>query len=127
MKGTLYLGTIRDFKALNDKAIKCFSITLSKRFDNYMDNLRGLNPSSDLLNWHMNNKDRLNFNDGYYERYFNQVKNSKQAQEDIKTITTMLDRGDNVALICFCADPFSCHRGILGKWFERKGYNVSFK
>lgn len=127
MKGRLYLGSIREFKILNERDVKCYSITLSNKFDKYMDCLKGLAPSSDLYFWHMKHKDRADFNEGYYEKYFMQVRNSKEAQGDIKTITDLLDSGENVALICFCPDPNRCHRGIIGKWFEKKGYSVDFR
>ena len=127
MKGKLYLGNIRNFKSLSEQGVKCFSITISKRFDGYMDSLKGLAPSSSLYNWHMANKDRENFNDGYYERYFSQVKNSKEAQEDINKVINLLNSGSDVGLICFCNTTDKCHRGIIGKWMEKKGYEVDFK
>lgn len=127
MKGTLYLGRISDFKEYNDKDIKCFSISRSDAFGKYMEELKGLAPSWDLLSWHRMNKNRKVFREGYYPRYFEQVKNSEDAQDDIRKVSDMLNEGQDVAFICFCVNHIDCHRGILGEWFEKKGYNVVYK
>lgn len=126
MKGKLYLGRISDFQKLDSSGVKCFAITKSDKFHGYMDVLYGLAPTWDLLKWHNSNKSRNKFTDGYYERYFKQIKESSQAKIDIKTITDLLDKGTNVALICFCVDSVNCHRGILGGWLEKKGYDVIY-
>lgn len=126
MKGKLYLGRISDFNKFTDEDIKCYAITKSDKFHKYMNVFHGLAPDWDLLKWHNLNKNRKNFNDGYYERYFKQIKESSQAQEDLKEITSLLDNGEDLALICFCATHDRCHRGIVGKWFEKKGYDVVY-
>lgn len=89
-----------------------------------MDVLIGLASNWDLLKLHSENKNRDDFNDGYYNRYFGQVKESNKAQKDIKQIMDLLDKGQGVALICFCSDYNRSHRGILGYWFEKNGYIV---
>lgn len=127
MKGKLYLGKISDFENFSKEGVKCFAITRSDRFHKYMDVLISLAPSWDLLKWHNANKDRENFREGYYDRYFNQIKNSKEAKSDIKRVLNLLDNGINVAFICFCGSYDRCHRGLLGNWIEKKGYTVVYK
>lgn len=88
MKGKLYLGRISDFKEYDDKGIKCFSISKSDTFGKYMEELKGLAPSWELLAWHRMNKNRSDFRDGYYPKYFKQVKESESSQKDIKKISS---------------------------------------
>lgn len=126
-KGNLYLGRISDHRNYVSQGIECFSITLSSKFDKYMECLKGLAPSGELLSWHKANEDREDFREGYYPLYFNQVKYSNKAQEDLKRVTLLLDSGKDVALICFCKSSDRCHRGIIGDWFKKKGYNVVYK
>lgn len=92
-----------------------------------MEELKGLAPSWDLLSWHRMNKNRKDFREGYYPRYFEQIKSSKQAQEDITKVSNMLDNGEDVAFICFCSGHINCHRGIHGDWFAKKGYEVIYR
>ena len=126
-KGVLYLGRISNHKEYEEKGIKCFSITISSKFDKYMECLKGLAPSKELYDWHMSNKDRENFRDGYYNIYYNQIKSSEAAQKDLKKVTDLLVEGKDVAFICFCGSPQRCHRGILGGWFEKKGFKVIYR
>ncbi len=127
MKGVLYLGRISNHKEYSENNVKCFSITLSDKFNSYMDKLDGLAPSRELWQWNEENKDRENFKDGYYKMYYGQVKSSDNAQKDIKYVCDLLDKGQDVALICFCGTYLRCHRGILGEWFEKKGYEVIYR
>lgn len=127
MIGKLYLGRISDHKKYVEMGVECFSITLSNKFDKYMECLKGLAPSGGLLEWHKANEDRENFNDGFYSTYFAQIKAYKVAQSDLRRVSGLLNDGKDVALICFCGSPYRCHRGILGGWFEKKGYEVIYK
>ena len=127
MKGILYLNSIRDFSS-----IQCdfrFEITRYPKLQKYpqVTLMQSLAPSVRLLNFF---KAHTKLSEDtlltYYYQYKMELSNSIQAKKDIKYIQDCLDQGNSVQLICFCSDFRYCHRTILGKWFEQKGYSVIY-
>lgn len=119
MKGKLYLASSYDEK------LNMFRINIARK-DMYGVHKRFLDlaPSKRLFNWAQSNKKNRNWFKYYKEVYLEEIKENEIAQEKIKFIEDMLDRGEDVCLLCFCRTWHHCHRGILGELFEEKGYQV---
>ena len=121
MKGKLYLRNVRNYInvpqdtlviniARGNMPIACKKIELA--------------PSNALLNWYLSNKHLDNWFDIYKVKYHKEIKSNPKAIESLRDIEYMLSNGQDVCLVCFCASHIKCHRGIIGGWFEKKGYEV---
>lgn len=119
MKGKLYLASSYDEK------LNMFRINIARK-DMYGVNKRYLElaPSKKLFNWAQSNKNVRGWFDDYKKEYLKEIDENEIAQEKIQKIEDMLDKGENVCLLCFCRTWHHCHRGILGEIFEKKGYQV---
>ena len=62
--------------------------------------------------------------DIYKVQYHKEIKSNPKAIESLRDIEYMLSNGQDVCLVCICASHVKCHRGIIGGWFEKKGYEV---
>lgn len=126
-KGKLILSSIRDFS--KQKAdIRC-EIARYPKLEKYPQviQLKGLAPSKRLLHFFKTytklTEDVLKT---YYVQYKMEIYNSIEGKKDLQSIEYYLNQGKDVQLICFCADYRYCHRTIVGKWFESKGFEVDY-
>lgn len=62
--------------------------------------------------------------DEYTKRYYNEIKNSEQAQIDISSICTRLILGHDITLYCYEKSTDNCHRHLLADLFKKKGIEV---
>jgi uncharacterized protein YeaO (DUF488 family) len=60
--------------------------------------------------------------DEYTERYYDEIKNSEQAQFDISSICTRLILGHDITLYCYEKSTDNCHRHLLAELFKEKGF-----
>ena len=80
-----------------------------------------LAPSKELLNDYKYKG--ISWNE-YTERYYNEIKNSEQAQFDISSIWTRLILGHDITLYCYEKSTDNCHRHLLAELFKEKGIEV---
>ncbi len=56
-----------------------------------------------------------------------EIRERKDMKKYLKAVEKRLKEGKDVYLVCFCKSVEKCHRGILGKYFAEKGYEVIFE
>ena len=83
---------------------------------------KNLFPSKELLNNYKYNK--ISYEE-YEKRFFNEIENSKDAQQDISSICAELKNGNDITLYCHEQILDNCHRNLLIEIFKEKGFEVS--
>lgn len=102
-----------------------------------------LSPSMELFDDYVNRWSKDNFTskekliiengitkswwDIYIKRFLYEMTHRKDMIACLHRINDLLDQGKNILLICFCPNPFRCHRGLIGYYFMKKGYTVYYR
>lgn len=60
----------------------------------------------------------------YTKRYLKEIKESKQAQTDISSISVHLINNNDVTLYCYEKPTDNCHRFILTELFRQQGFKI---
>lgn len=121
-KGTLYTSYFAKFKrGVGDK------ISIARFNPKWLNQnelfawCTSLAPSKELLNDYKYKS--ISWKE-YSERYYNEIKNSEQAQFDIFSICMRLTLGNDVTLYCYEKSTDNCHRYLLADIFKSKGFEV---
>lgn len=121
-QGTLYTSYFAKFKkGIGDK------ISIARFNPNWLNSNElfawcdSLAPSKELLNDYKYKG--LSWEE-YTERYYNEIKNSEKAQQDISSISVHLINGHYVTLYCYEKSIDNCHRHLLAEIFKEKGFEV---
>jgi uncharacterized protein YeaO (DUF488 family) len=64
--------------------------------------------------------------DVYTQRFVVEMQSRNDMRKCLQRIEDLLNQGVNVLLVCYCTNPFRCHRGILGYYFMQRGFQVNF-
>lgn len=121
MRGTLYLRSVRNFSNVPEGTVV---INIARKDIRGLEKFIELAPSKDLFYWYLNNRKSDNWFDTYKVRYYVEINSNARAIATLNYIESKLNEGINVCLVCFCEDVSKCHRGIVGRWYELKGFNV---
>ena len=86
-----------------------------------MIHLPQLSPSKKLL---------LNYKDGnidweMYTTIFKEEMKSHDMKRALNRTQELLDEGKDITIICYCKDRNTCHRSLIGDYFEELGYEVN--
>lgn len=145
----LYLGYLGEAKLLNIKenALKLLIVRKPPRVipESFIHTPQ-LSPSIDLFNstqrWkkgdftpkelHWLKQQNIEMNeDTWWELYkvkFNyELKNRPDMRKALARLEELLKEGKEIYLFCFCKDVNKCHRLLVGKYIEEKGYLVSYE
>lgn len=121
VKGSVYTISIREISNLPDD---CLTLLVARK---KMENMNGiiwcleLAPSKRLF-WDIK-KDIISWNQ-FESRYLEELKNN---QFTLNKINHFINKGINVALVCYCNDFNFCHRKLIGQELEKLGINVNYR
>ena len=74
------------------------------------------------------NKDRDNLWWELYKIKFNiEINKRVDMRKALNRLEEVLKEGKEVYLFCFCKDTCKCHRILIGKYIEERGYKVNYR
>lgn len=53
-----------------------------------------------------------------------EMKQQSKVKFLVDNFCKLLDKGDNIAFVCYEKDPNTCHRKVIGDLFKKLGYNI---
>lgn len=128
MRGKLITCSLNKLKSLDiPKNSYVFLTTRGKRSIDGIKQLDILAPTPKLFNQYYNNwkgTDSSLWWEQYKEQYNKNLLSDESCLDVLEQITTGVDEGKNVVLLCFCSDKEHCHRKLLADYFTEKGYEV---
>lgn len=65
--------------------------------------------------------------DLYAPRFMEEMSTRSDLQACINRTMELLDQGYNVLMVCFCPNYNRCHRGLIGYYLNKRGYEVRCK
>lgn len=65
--------------------------------------------------------------DLYEERFLAEMVERNDMKESLKRLENALINNENIICYCYCEDFKKCHRSLLAKYFQDKGYEVILK
>ena len=145
----LYLGSLSQSKKLeNINELKKLLIVRKppEKIPNGFIHVPQLSPSLDLFfrtkNWKKGNfkehelfilenkfpdlKDEDKWWQLYKEEFEKEMLNRLDMVKSLKRLEFLLNNKEDIYLFCYCPNPERCHRGLIGKYLEEKGYEVKY-
>jgi uncharacterized protein YeaO (DUF488 family) len=118
--GKLYLSSVSKIKDIPEGVIKLFiALAPIKDMDKYdLHHAKNLAPSRELL-YDIKSK-KITWKE-YVLRFRREMLNMTMS---LNNVQRHLDKGNSIALICYCGNYKQCHRGLFGHYFEEIGYEV---
>lgn len=75
----------------------------------------------------MSNGNTHSWWDLYAPKFMEEMETRSDFQACINRTMVLLDQGVNVLMVCFCPEYYRCHRGLVGYYLSKKGYEVRCK
>lgn len=63
----------------------------------------------------------------YEDAFMLELQNRKDMIKAVKRLKERLLKGEDIYLFCYCKDVCSCHRGLIGKYIEKDGFEVDYR
>lgn len=63
----------------------------------------------------------------YRVKFNYELENRPDMKKALNRVEELLREGKDIFLFCFCKDTNKCHRLLVGKHIERKGYEVNYR
>lgn len=81
--------------------------------------LKAICPTYDVFRTYKRGGDFVTFREGYYKYTLAQY-DPEQFMEYLEQVT----EGKDCALVCYEADPKTCHRSLIAEWLDSAGFSV---
>lgn len=82
-----------------------------------------LAPSKELFLWAQNHKHEANWFQHYAAWFKRDMEERPGLREALNRLEEMA-KGKDILLVCFCANPEECHRGLIADELVKRGVNV---